>query len=72
VHLKAMRHLPIAIAAVLALVTSAMPVVTVAPHHTLLEKIKSNLQEVRTRGGVLYVLADADSRIENAEGIHVI
>ena len=56
----------------LALVTSAMPVVTVAPNDTLLEKLKSNMQEVRARGGVLYVLADADSRIESADGIHVI
>ncbi len=56
----------------LALVTSAMPVVTVAPNDSLLEKLKSNLQEVRARGGVLYVLADADTKIENAEGIHVI
>jgi glucosamine--fructose-6-phosphate aminotransferase (isomerizing) len=56
----------------LALVTSAMPVVTVAPNDSLLEKLKSNLQEVRARGGVLYVLADADTKIENGEGIHVI
>jgi glucosamine--fructose-6-phosphate aminotransferase (isomerizing) len=56
----------------LALVTSAMPVVTVAPNDTLLEKLKSNMQEVRARGGVLYVLADGDSRIESGEGIHVI
>ena len=56
----------------LALVTSAMPVVTVAPNDSLLEKLKSNLQEVRARGGVLYVLADADTRIESSEGIHVI
>lgn len=56
----------------LALVTSAMPVVTVAPHDALLEKLKSNMQEVRARGGVLYVLADADTRIQNAEGLHVI
>ena len=56
----------------LALVTSEMPVVTVAPNDTLLEKLKSNMQEVRARGGVLYVLADADSRIESGEGIHVI
>jgi glutamine---fructose-6-phosphate transaminase (isomerizing) len=56
----------------LALVTSAMPVVTVAPNDVLLEKLKSNMQEVRARGGVLYVLADADTKIENAEGIHVI
>ncbi|MFM8757871.1 MAG: glutamine--fructose-6-phosphate transaminase (isomerizing) [Limnohabitans sp.] len=56
----------------LALVTSAMPVVTVAPNDQLLEKLKSNMQEVRARGGVLYVLADRDSRIESSEGIHVI
>ena len=56
----------------LALVTSAMPVVTVAPNDTLLEKLKSNLQEVRARGGVLYVLADADTRISSSEGVHVI
>ena len=56
----------------LALVTSAMPVVTVAPNDALLEKLKSNMQEVRARGGVLYVLADADTQIESSEGIHVI
>ncbi|MEG0920611.1 MAG: glutamine--fructose-6-phosphate transaminase (isomerizing) [Comamonas sp.] len=56
----------------LALVDSEMPVVTVAPNDELLEKLKSNLQEVRARGGVLYVLADANTNIENAEGIHVI
>ena len=56
----------------LALVTSAMPVVTVAPNDSLLEKLKSNMQEVRARGGVLYVLADADTRIESSEGLHVI
>ena len=56
----------------LALVTSEMPVVAVAPNDALLEKLKSNLQEVRARGGVLYVLADSDTRIDNSEGIHVI
>jgi glucosamine--fructose-6-phosphate aminotransferase (isomerizing) len=56
----------------LALVTSAMPVVTVAPNDALLEKLKSNMHEVRARGGVLYVLADADSHIESGEGVHVI
>jgi glucosamine--fructose-6-phosphate aminotransferase (isomerizing) len=56
----------------LALVTSAMPVVTVAPNDALLEKLKSNMQEVRARGGVLYVLADADTRIDSSDGIHVI
>jgi glutamine---fructose-6-phosphate transaminase (isomerizing) len=56
----------------LALVTSDMPVVTVAPNDALLEKLKSNMQEVRARGGVLYVLADGDSRIESSEGVNVI
>jgi len=56
----------------LALVTSAMPVVTVAPNDSLLEKLKSNMQEVRARGGVLYVLADSDTKIDNSEGVHVI
>ncbi len=56
----------------LALVTSEMPVVTVAPNDALLEKLKSNIHEVRARGGVLYVLADADTRIASSEGIHVI
>ncbi|MFM0208849.1 glutamine--fructose-6-phosphate transaminase (isomerizing) [Paraburkholderia sediminicola] len=56
----------------LALVTEAMPVVTVAPNDTLLEKLKSNMQEVRARGGELYVFADADTRIVNEAGIHVI
>ncbi len=56
----------------LALVTSEMPVVTVAPNDALLEKLKSNMHEVRARGGVLYVLADADTRIESGEGLHVI
>jgi hypothetical protein len=56
----------------LALVTSEMPVVTVAPNDALLEKLKSNMQEVRARGGVLYVLADGDTSIESSEGLHVI
>ena len=56
----------------LALITSSMPVVTVAPNDALLEKLKSNMQEVRARAGVLYVLADADTHIESAEGLHVI
>ena len=56
----------------LALVDSAMPVVTVAPNDELLEKLKSNMQEVRARGGVLYVLADAKTNIESSEGMHVI
>ena len=56
----------------LALVTDAMPVVTVAPNDALLEKLKSNMQEVRARGGQLYVFADADTRIDSTEGVHVI
>ncbi|SAL06428.1 glucosamine--fructose-6-phosphate aminotransferase [Caballeronia calidae] len=56
----------------LALVTEAMPVVTVAPNDALLEKLKSNMQEVRARGGELYVFADADTRIVSEDGIHVI
>jgi glucosamine--fructose-6-phosphate aminotransferase (isomerizing) len=56
----------------LALVTAAMPVVTVAPNDALLEKLKSNMHEVRARGGLLYVLADADTRLESSEGLHVI
>jgi glucosamine--fructose-6-phosphate aminotransferase (isomerizing) len=56
----------------LALVDADMPVVTVAPNDTLLEKLKSNMQEVRARGGVLYVLADGDTKIESSEGVNVI
>jgi glucosamine--fructose-6-phosphate aminotransferase (isomerizing) len=56
----------------LALVTEAMPVVTVAPNDALLEKLKSNMQEVRARGGELYVFADSDTRIVSEDGIHVI
>jgi glutamine---fructose-6-phosphate transaminase (isomerizing) len=56
----------------LALVTEAMPVVTVAPNDALLEKLKSNMQEVRARGGELYVFADTDTKIVNGEGLHVI
>ncbi|NLP60891.1 glutamine--fructose-6-phosphate transaminase (isomerizing) [Paraburkholderia sacchari] len=56
----------------LALVTEAMPVVTVAPNDALLEKLKSNMQEVRARGGQLYVFADADTHIASEDGIHVI
>ena len=53
----------------LALVTGDMPVVTVAPNDALLEKLKNNMHEVRARGGVLYMLADADTRIESGEGL---
>ena len=56
----------------LALVTAEMPVVTVAPNDALLEKLKSNMQEVRARGGELYVCADGDTHIRAEPGIHVI
>jgi len=56
----------------LALVDSDMPVVAIAPNDALLEKLKSNLQEVRARGGELYVVADLDSHLQASEGIHVI
>jgi len=56
----------------LALVDDDMPVVAVAPNNALLEKLKSNLQEVRARGGRLYVFADPDSGIAPGEGVEVI
>jgi glucosamine--fructose-6-phosphate aminotransferase (isomerizing) len=56
----------------LALVTAAMPVVTVAPNDQLLEKLKSNMQEVRARGGELFVFADNDTRIDSEPGLRVI
>ncbi|MFI4894980.1 MAG: glutamine--fructose-6-phosphate transaminase (isomerizing) [Steroidobacterales bacterium] len=56
----------------LALVDADMPVVAVAPNNELLDKLKSNLMEVRARGGVLYVFADPDSRVESSDGVHVI
>jgi glucosamine--fructose-6-phosphate aminotransferase (isomerizing) len=56
----------------LALVTEQMPVVTIAPNDALLAKLKSNMQEVRARGGQLFVFADGDTRIDSEPGIHVI
>ena len=56
----------------LALVTSAMPVVTVAPNDALVDKLKSNMQEVRARGGELFVMADEGTRIESGPGVRVI
>jgi glucosamine--fructose-6-phosphate aminotransferase (isomerizing) len=56
----------------LALVTDEMPVVTIAPNDKMIEKLKSNMQEVRARGGQLYVFADADSHIQSEPGVHVI
>jgi glucosamine--fructose-6-phosphate aminotransferase (isomerizing) len=55
----------------LALVDKDMPVISVAPNDALLEKLKSNLQEVRARGGELYVFADANTHIRAADGIHI-
>jgi glucosamine--fructose-6-phosphate aminotransferase (isomerizing) len=56
----------------LALVDAQMPVVVIAPNDALLEKVKSNMQEVRARGGELYVFADLDSHFTESEGVHVI
>ncbi len=56
----------------LALVTTGMPVVVAAPNNALLEKVKSNIQEVKARGGELFVLTDADSTMQAEEGIHII
>ncbi len=56
----------------LALVDAAMPVVVIAPNDSLLEKVKSNMQEVRARGGELFVFADQDSNFSASEGVHVI
>ena len=56
----------------LALVDSDMPVVVIAPNDTLLEKVKSNMQEVRARGGELFVFADLDSHFAESEGVQVI
>ncbi len=56
----------------LALVDSDMPVVVIAPNDSLLEKVKSNIQEVRARGGEMYVFADADSHFTDSENVHVI
>ena len=55
----------------LALVDGDTPVVAVAPNDLLLEKLKSNLSEVRARGGELYVFADADSNLDETEGLHI-
>ncbi|HRN60495.1 MAG TPA: glutamine--fructose-6-phosphate transaminase (isomerizing) [Chiayiivirga sp.] len=56
----------------LALVDDDMPVVVIAPNDSLLEKVKSNMQEVRARGGELFVFTDADSNFSESEGVHVI
>ncbi len=56
----------------LALVDADMPVVVIAPNDTLLEKVKSNIQEVRARGGEMFVFADADSHFSDSDGVHVI
>ncbi len=56
----------------LALVDNNMPVVVIAPNDTLLEKVKSNMQEVSARGGELFVFADLDSHFSESDGVHVI
>jgi len=56
----------------LALVDENMPVVVIAPNDALLEKVKSNMEEVRARGGEIYVFADLDSHFSESEGVHVI
>jgi glucosamine--fructose-6-phosphate aminotransferase (isomerizing) len=56
----------------LALVDAGMPVIAVAPNNELLEKVKSNLMEVRARGGELYVFADPDAGVESSDGVHII
>ncbi len=56
----------------LALVDESMPVVVIAPNDALLEKVKSNMQEVRARGGELFVFADLDSHFIESEGVHII
>ncbi|MGJ8619546.1 MAG: glutamine--fructose-6-phosphate transaminase (isomerizing) [Methylophilaceae bacterium] len=56
----------------LALVDNNMPVVVIAPNDALLEKVKSNMQEVKARGGELFVFADADSHFTDSDGVHVI
>jgi glucosamine--fructose-6-phosphate aminotransferase (isomerizing) len=56
----------------LALVDEDMPVVVIAPNDALLEKVKSNMQEVRARGGELFVFADLDSHFIESEGVHII
>ena len=55
----------------LALVDEDMPIVTIAPNDDLLEKLKSNLQEVRARGGQLFVFADANVHFEEGDGVHI-
>jgi glucosamine--fructose-6-phosphate aminotransferase (isomerizing) len=56
----------------LALVDAEMPVVVIAPNDALLEKVKSNIQEVRARGGEMFVFTDADSNFGASEQVHVI
>ncbi|MEQ1915027.1 MAG: glutamine--fructose-6-phosphate transaminase (isomerizing), partial [Sideroxydans sp.] len=56
----------------LALVDADMPVVSVAPNDTLLEKLKSNLQEVKARGGELFVFADAETHMKESDGVHIL
>ena len=56
----------------LALVDKYMPVIAIAPNDALIEKLKSNLQEVKARGGQLYVIADQDTRLTGDDVLHII
>ena len=56
----------------LALVDDDMPVIAVAPNNHLLEKLKSNLEEVRARGGQFYIFADNSSAVEDSDNVHVL
>ena len=49
-----------------------MPVIAIAPNDALIEKLKSNIQEVRARGGELYVIADAGTEMVEGEGVHIL
>ena len=56
----------------LALIDAEMPVIVVAPSNDLLEKVKSNIEEVRARGGQLYVFADAEAGFEESDGLKIV
>ena len=56
----------------LALIDAQMPIIVVAPNNDLLEKLKSNVEEVRARGGILYVFADADAKFQSDDTMRVI
>ncbi len=56
----------------LALIDAEMPVIVVAPNNELLEKLKSNIEEVRARGGELYVFADGEAGFNGSDNMHII